>query len=89
MRGMSRRRFLRKTGRLLSVTALAGCPIGCVGPAARRGFRFAMCNESMRDLSWAEQCRIIGGAGYAGVEIAAFTLVDKGVLSAPILAAGR
>ncbi|KPK36528.1 MAG: hypothetical protein AMJ65_16090 [Phycisphaerae bacterium SG8_4] len=38
-----------------------------------------MCNESMAELSWAEQCRIIGDAGYEGVEIAAFTLVKQGV----------
>jgi len=33
----------------------------------------------MADLSWPEQCRIIGDAGYEGVEIAAFTLVEEGV----------
>jgi sugar phosphate isomerase/epimerase len=33
----------------------------------------------MAELSWAEQCRIIGDAGYEGVEIAAFTLVEEGV----------
>lgn len=38
-----------------------------------------MCNESMAKLRWAEQCRIIGQAGYEGVEIAAFTLVEEGV----------
>ncbi|MBN2314277.1 MAG: sugar phosphate isomerase/epimerase, partial [Sedimentisphaerales bacterium] len=43
------------------------------------GFKYAMCNESMAELSWAEQCRIIGNAGYQGVEIAAFTLVKEGV----------
>jgi len=30
-------------------------------------------------LSWVEQCQIIGDAGYKGVEIAAFTLVKEGV----------
>lgn len=38
-----------------------------------------MCNESMQERSWAEQCQIIGSAGYTGVEIASFTLVDNGV----------
>jgi len=33
----------------------------------------------MAELSWAEQCEIIGNAGYQGVEIAAFTLVKEGV----------
>ncbi len=43
------------------------------------GFNYAMCNESMRDLSWAKQCQIIGEAGFTGVEIAAFTLVQESV----------
>jgi len=43
------------------------------------GFKYAMCNESMAELSWAEQCRIVGNAGYKGIEIAAFTLVKEGV----------
>jgi sugar phosphate isomerase/epimerase len=33
----------------------------------------------MAKLTWAEQCGIIGDAGYDGVEIAAFTLVEDGV----------
>jgi sugar phosphate isomerase/epimerase len=33
----------------------------------------------MQDRSWAEQCQVIGNAGYTGVEIASFTLVDEGV----------
>jgi len=76
---MNRRSFLKRSGRLLGATALAGSPINCLSLPAQRGFRFAMCNESMRALSWREQCRIIGSAGYTGVEIAAFTLVDEGV----------
>jgi len=44
-----------------------------------RGFKYAMCNESMAELSWAEQCRIVGDAGYEGIEVAAFTLVKEGV----------
>ena len=31
------------------------------------------------DLPWAEQCRIMSEAGYTGVEIAAFTLVEESV----------
>jgi len=41
------------------------------------GFKYAMCNESMAGLTWAEQCRIVSEAGYAGIEVAAFTLVKK------------
>ena len=39
-------------------------------------FKYAMCNESMQDRSWAEQCQVISNAGYTGVEIASFTLVE-------------
>ncbi len=87
MNGTSRRVFLKRSGQLLGAAALAGSPIGCLSLPARNGFRFAMCNESMRELSWREQCRIIGGAGFTGVEIAAFSLVEQGVQE--ITAAGR
>jgi len=30
-------------------------------------------------MSWVEQCQIVGDAGYKGVEIATFTLVKEGV----------
>jgi D-psicose/D-tagatose/L-ribulose 3-epimerase len=53
----------------------------------RPGFKYAMCNESMAELSWAEQCRIVSDAGYEGIEIAAFTLVKEGVQE--ITPAGR
>ncbi len=43
------------------------------------GFKYAMCNESMAELSWPEQCQIIANAGYKGIEIAAFTFVKEGV----------
>jgi sugar phosphate isomerase/epimerase len=33
----------------------------------------------MAELSWAEQCRIVGNAGYKGIEVAAFALVKEGV----------
>jgi len=33
----------------------------------------------MADRSFAEQCQIVGSAGYKGIEIAAFTLVKEGV----------
>ena len=63
--------------------ALGGSMISCRGNErmSRKwsGFKYAMCNESMAELSWAEQCQIIGDAGYQGVEIAAFTLVKEGV----------
>jgi sugar phosphate isomerase/epimerase len=43
------------------------------------GFQYAMCNESMAELSWQEQCRIVKNAGYKGIEVAAFTFVKESV----------
>ena len=63
--------------------ALSGLTLSCHKnesvPGEWSGFKYAMCNESMAELSWAQQCRIISEAGYDGVEIAAFTLVKEGV----------
>jgi sugar phosphate isomerase/epimerase len=33
----------------------------------------------MAKSSWAQQCRIVGDAGYRGIEVAAFTLAKQGV----------
>jgi D-psicose/D-tagatose/L-ribulose 3-epimerase len=37
---------------------------------------FALCNEVLRGLSLAEQCRFAADLGYAGLEIAPFTLAE-------------
>jgi len=42
-------------------------------------FKYAFCNESMKGMPWAEQCRLVSKAGYQGVEIAAFSLVKNDV----------
>jgi sugar phosphate isomerase/epimerase len=44
-----------------------------------RGFRYAMCNESLQDYPFEDQCRVISEAGYRAIEIAPFTLVKNGV----------
>ncbi|MBN1465223.1 TIM barrel protein [candidate division KSB1 bacterium] len=78
---LNRRNFLKATGALAGTIALGGLT-ACKKrqPAeAWPGFKYAMCNESMRELSWAKQCQIIAEAGYAGVEIAAFTLVQQNI----------
>ncbi len=77
----NRRQFLQATGGILAAATL---PLGCEDAnvpffSKWNGFKYAMCNESMKKLPWAEQCRIVGKAGYKGIEIAAFTLVKEGV----------
>lgn len=44
-----------------------------------RGFRYAMCNESMRGMNWEQQCDLVAKAGYQGIEVAPFSLVKEGV----------
>ncbi len=82
MANFTRRNFIKTSGGILSGVAL-GSMLGCQAEQKQhsqwRGFKYAMCNESMAELSWTEQCRIVGDAGYEGVEIAAFTLVKEGV----------
>ncbi|MCK5272743.1 MAG: sugar phosphate isomerase/epimerase [Sedimentisphaerales bacterium] len=80
----NRRDFIRTSGNILGAAALSGLTFGCRKkdgplPTKWKGFKYAMCNESMAELSWAEQCQIIGDAGYKGVEIATFSLVKQGV----------
>ena len=42
-------------------------------------FKFSFCNESMKGMPWAEQCKLVGKAGYQGIEIAAYSLVKNDV----------
>jgi D-psicose/D-tagatose/L-ribulose 3-epimerase len=88
----SRRNFVKTSGGILGVASLGGLAFGCrqkqVPVSAEwDGFKYAMCNECMAELSWPEQCQIVANAGYKGIEIAAFTLVKEGVQE--INAAGR
>lgn len=39
-------------------------------------FRHSMCNEAFEKRPFAESCRVLRRAGYAGIEIAPFTLAD-------------
>ncbi len=83
MSNLNRRNFIKTSGGVLGAAALGGVVASCAKqePQAEAwsGFKYAMCNESMHDLPWAEQCRIVGEAGYTGIEIAAFTLVKESV----------
>ena len=86
---IKRRKFIKTSLRTVSVAALGGVwGSGCTSESQPEkaeattewaGFKFAMCNECMMDLPWSEQCKIISDAGYTGVEIAAFTLVQESV----------
>jgi D-psicose/D-tagatose/L-ribulose 3-epimerase len=91
MSNFSRRDFIKTSGSILGFAAFSGLIPSCNKNEAvldkRPGFKYAMCNESMAELSWAEQCRIVSDAGYEGIEIAAFTLVKEGVQE--ITPAGR
>lgn len=87
----SRRDLLKAAGGILGGVALGRLTSGCHRNEAMSGewggFKYAMCNESMAELSWPEQCQIVSDAGYRGIEIAAFTLVEEGVQE--ISATGR
>ena len=81
MSDYSRRDFIKTSASILCGGALSGLTLSChkneMASGEWAGFKYAMCNESMAGLTWAEQCRIVSEAGYAGIEVAAFTLVKK------------
>ncbi|MCS6919735.1 MAG: sugar phosphate isomerase/epimerase [Fimbriimonadales bacterium] len=39
--------------------------------------RYALCNEVLRHLRWADACALLSEAGYAGVELAPFTFAER------------
>lgn len=78
MQYYKRREFIQKSAIALSAVGLAGLSAAC-GSKEKRVFKYALCNESLQEFSWPEQCEIIGAAGYDGVEIASFTLVKESV----------
>ncbi len=79
----NRRKFIKASGSILSMAALGTMTAGCSKKEKTEktwpGFKYAMCNESMKDLTWAEQCKIVSDAGFKGIEIAAFTLVTESI----------
>ncbi len=83
---MDRRKFIQAASVSLPFAALSGFSLKCTDAPAPSSaaanvasFKFAMCNECMMDLPWTEQCKTMSDAGYTGVEIAAFTLVQESV----------
>ena len=83
MSNHTRRDFLKLSGTVIGATAFGGLIQSCskkdTSSKKWNGLKYAMCNESMMELRWEQQCEIIGAAGYKGVEIASFTLVKEGV----------
>lgn len=73
----NRRTFLKQTAAFLGALSIGKIPFRPY--LAPMPWVYAMCNESLQERSWQEQCQIISDAGYTGVEIAPFTLVDQGV----------
>jgi len=85
MRKQTRRKFLQVSGAALSTAAFGSLLTGCNQEKSQSktdwaGFKYAMCNESMQQLPWSEQCATIAAAGFTGIEIAPFTLVQESVL---------
>jgi D-psicose/D-tagatose/L-ribulose 3-epimerase len=83
MSNYNRRDFIKASGGILGAAFLSGLALSCHRNEQMSrewmGFKYSMCNESMAESSWAEQCRIVSDAGYHGIEIAAYTLVKDGV----------
>jgi D-psicose/D-tagatose/L-ribulose 3-epimerase len=71
----NRRQFVRMAG----MAALGSLAATQVIQAHWKGFKWAMCNESMKGMSWLDQCALVAKAGFTGIEIAPFTLVQEGV----------
>ena len=78
MKNYNRRDFIQTSAIALSAISIVGLPFSC-GHKRENIFKYAFCNEILEDTSWPEQCEIIKRAGYSGVEIAPFTLVENGV----------
>lgn len=78
MQNYNRRDFIQRSALALSALSIVGLPFSC-RHKRENIFKYAFCNEILEDTPWPEQCEIIGRAGYSGVEIAPFTLVENGV----------
>jgi len=79
MNSLNRRTFLKYSG-AAAVGCAVGLPFACSQKSqANIPWKYAMCNESLQKHSWEKQCEVIGKAGYTGVEIATFTLVENSV----------
>ena len=69
---MNRRTMLRTTG-----AALASPWLNALHAATGRRFKYSVCNEVFEKWQFAPACKAIREAGYAGIEIAPFTLAEN------------
>jgi len=78
MSNYSRRDFIKTPGSILGGAAPSWLTLNChrneMAHKEWSVFKYTICNESMAELSWAEQFRVLSDAGYERIEIAAFTL---------------
>jgi len=80
MNHYNRRDFIRTSAIAAGSVVIAGLPAACRGKKeTKKFFKYAFCNEIIKEFSWPEQCDIVGKAGYEGIEVAPFTLVKEGV----------
>jgi D-psicose/D-tagatose/L-ribulose 3-epimerase len=80
MKQYNRRDFIQISAIAIGSINISGLPIAHDWKIGTKHiFKYAFCNEMLKDLSWPEQCEIIGKAGYEGVEISPFTLVKESV----------
>src|SRR5205809_1715107 len=69
--GMNRRTMLRTLG-----AGLVSLWLNALHAAAGRRFKYSVCNEVFEKLEFAPACTAIREAGYAGIEVAPFTLAE-------------
>lgn len=77
MVGWNRREFLGAALGAIGATWAGSWTMGCARKGQPFEWRFAICNEIMRDWPWEKQCSFAAEVGYQGIEIAPFTLAES------------
>jgi sugar phosphate isomerase/epimerase len=76
----NRRDFIKTSAIALGSAGIAGMPLACrSNNKTKKNFKYALCNEIVKEFSWPEQCDIIAKAGFDGIEVAPFTLLKEGI----------